>query len=92
MGTVRYVNPNTNEESELEYSDEWSFMDRANYPYSDIPDNTIVYASLFNREAADFPSFRADMSGVKFYNCQLINVLIPPGNEIIGGISGNMEV
>lgn len=51
----------------------------------DIPDGTIVYASSFASEMPDTRPFRNDMTGVKFYNCNLDNVTVPNGNEIIGG-------
>lgn len=69
----------------ITYSDEFSFR-VFNTPKVIIPDNTVVYASYFYQEGfLDAKVFPDVMTGVRFYNCNLDNVLVPPGNIVIGG-------
>jgi len=78
MGKVKY-----NDEL-LEYDDKWSFQSRPNR-LSEIPDDTVVYASNFGQEVPDTQTFPLKMKGVRFYNCILDNCIIPEGNEVVGG-------
>jgi hypothetical protein len=48
-------------------------------------DGQVIYSSCFSCEEPDSPMFPEKMKGVKFYNCNLNNCLIPEGNEVIGG-------
>ena len=49
----------------------------------EIPNGAVVYASCFSQETLDSDIFPEGMKDVKFYNCNLDNVFIPDGNEVI---------
>ena len=51
--------------------------------FVDIADNQVVYGSCYSQETPNSVIFRPDMTGVTFRNCNLMNVLIPPGNTVI---------
>ena len=71
---------------EVEYADEWAFVDVTNADHIiDIPDGTVVYASCFSQDIPDSIVFRPNMRRVKFYNCNLDNTAIPSGNMVFGG-------
>lgn len=67
----------------VECSDEFSRRDFTTDRFVDIPDGADVYASCFSCEVPDTQMFRADMRGVTFRNCNLMNVHIPAGNTVI---------
>lgn len=48
-----------------------------------IPDGAYVYGSCFSQEQLDSAIFRPGMKGVTFRNCNLANVVVPPGNTLI---------
>lgn len=76
---IKYDNEDIKMHEELSSKD---FTEKA---FVDIPDGTNVYMSCFSCETPDSPIFRADMTGVTFYNCNLDNCLIPDGNTVVGG-------
>jgi len=43
----------------------------------------VIYGSTFSREVPDSAVFPKNMSGAKFIKCNLDNVLMPGGNELI---------
>lgn len=49
-----------------------------------IPSGTIVSNSCFSCETPDSSVFPKGMKGVRFFNCNLDNVVLPPGNPEIG--------
>jgi hypothetical protein len=86
MGKVQYNN------EIIEFDDKFSGK-VFTAPQVDLPDNTTVYASCFYQEnLPDSHVFRDDLKGCKFYNCNLDNVFIPDGNEVIGGFSRRIMV
>lgn len=61
---------------------DWSFKNFSNMPVPDLPDNIVVYSTLFYHET-DAEPFRRDLSGVTFVKCNLDNLVIPEGNTVI---------
>ena len=47
--------------------------------------NQVIYSSCFCCDKPESQMFPEDMKGVKFYNCNLDNCIIPDGNEVISG-------
>lgn len=75
----------------ITFDDKYSFKDYTGQKVS-IPSNTVVYASCFSQEIVDRKIFDDLMTGVKFYNCNLDNCVIPPGNTAIGGSQRRFQV
>lgn len=69
-------------EGEIECSEQ-SCKDFTREQFVDIADGAYVYGSCFSKEMPDTVIFRADMKGVTFRNCNLMNVRIPDGNTVI---------
>lgn len=61
----------------IEYNDEWSFKILNNRPCQELPNDIVVYASDFSQEIPDSIVFRDDLRGVTFIKCNLSNVIIP---------------
>lgn len=80
-------------DQDIEMNDQHSLQD---YTFTNtlinIPDNVNVYGACFACEMPDTVLFRANMTGVTFYNCNLDNVLIPAGNTVIGGSQRKFRV
>lgn len=83
---------------EITCDDEYSFRDFTHRKLTDHGiiesdlSNKIIYASCFSQENPDSHIFPEDMTGVMFYNCNLDNVYIPPGNTVIGGSQRRFKV
>lgn len=67
----------------FDVDDAYSRKDFTGYAAVSIPDGIIIYMSCFSQETPDSEIFRADMTGVTFRNCNLDNVVVPPGNRAI---------
>lgn len=75
----------------IEMNDKYSFKNFTNQDLSKEKDlkNINIYSSTFYQQCGlnDTPGWRhifpEDMKGVTFYNCDLNNVYVPPGNTII---------
>jgi hypothetical protein len=74
------------------YDLKYSFRDFTNNPKVDIPDGTIVYASVFYQETPNSHIFREKMKKVTFVLCNLDNVVIPPDNTVMGGSHKRFQV
>jgi len=48
-----------------------------------VPVGTNIYATCYSREQPDSIIFPKNMTGVTFYNCNLMNVYIPQGNTVV---------
>lgn len=63
---------------------------------TDLKPGTVIYASVFYQEWVEGDVmkdiFPATMEGVTFYNCNLDNVYISPGNTVIGGQHRKIQV
>ena len=51
--------------------------------FVNLADDQVIYGSCFSQEQPDSAIFRPGMKGVTFRNCNLANVVIPPGNTLI---------
>lgn len=69
---------------DIEMSDEFSSQDFTGQLITkELSGN--IYGSCFSQELPETEVFPADMTGVTFYNCNLDNCVIPPGNNVVGG-------
>lgn len=68
-------------------SDKYSFKSLMNRSHTDETDmsNLIIYMSSLYNEQPDSRIFPSGMTGTTFINCNLDNLIIPPGNTVIGG-------
>lgn len=67
-------------------SDEFSQKDFTHKFLTDrVLDGLVIYASSFSHEEPDTRVFPPNMTGVIFLNCSLDNVIVPPGNVVLGG-------
>ena len=67
---------------DMDVSGEFSHKDFSNRIGLTIPDNAVIYGSCFAQQDLDTIVFNPGMKGVQFFNCNLDNVVIPPGNPI----------
>ena len=68
----------------LEYDEELSFKSFVNQDVSHIDFNgKVIYSSLFYHEKPNSEPFPMGMSGAKFIKCNLDNLLVPEGNDLI---------
>ena len=72
-------------DSMVDMDERYSSKDFTSIDFVDIADGVNVYCSCFSHENPDTQVFRPDMTGVMFYNCNLNNCVIPPGNTVVGG-------
>ena len=56
-----------------------------NEPIKELQKGIIIGTCFYQPERPNSDIFPAGMTGVTFKNCNLDNVLVPPGNTIIGG-------
>lgn len=77
-----------------EYSAEYSHksLSHVNLTNADIPPGTKIRSSCFSREEPDSVIFPSDMTGVTFVNCNLDNIVIPPGNTLVDCSNKRFEV
>lgn len=70
---------------QVDYSDEYSRKSYANKDFVNInlPSGSTVYASMFMNEKLDMSIFPSTMTGITFLECNLDNIILPPGNLII---------
>ena len=69
---------------DIEVSQRWSNRDHTgDKDLRGMEDGVVVYGSCFSQLVPDTSIFRTNMTGVTFRNCNLMNVLIPPGNVTI---------
>lgn len=69
----------------------WEFLSRPEYDFN----NKVVYATCFSQENPDSIVFPENLSGTIFLNCNLDNVSIPVGCEVImfnGGSQKTFQV
>lgn len=52
----------------------------------------IIYNSCLSNETPDAVVLPANLSGAKFVACNLDNVLIPPGNEVVDCLTRRFQV
>jgi len=76
--------PDKHEPIIIEFDDEWSFKDFTGLKIKENLDGKVIHGSCFSQEIPDTHIFPEDMKGVKFSWCNLDNVFIPEGNEVIG--------
>ena len=91
-GTVEIGRTSSNEPVTVAYDMKYSFKDYTNSPRVDIPNDVVVYATMFLQEMPDSHIFPENMKGVTFVNCNLDNVYIPEGNTVIGGSHKRFKV
>lgn len=76
----------------IEMNDEWSHKSFTSHSSVDLPNDINVYMTSFSQEIVDSHVFSDDLTGVTFYNCNLDNVFIPPGNIMVGGSNRSFEI
>lgn len=86
-GEVEIGRDNNHKSIKITYNDKYSLKDFTNQTLLDATDlnGITIYGSCFSKEFPDTRVFPDNMTGVTFYNSNLDNVLIPPGNTVIGG-------
>lgn len=86
MAKVEIGRDNKNKPTIIDYDDTFSLRDFTNQNLkSQKMNGLIIYGSCFSQEIIDNDIFPDGMTGTSFYNCNLDNIFIPPGNTVIGG-------
>jgi hypothetical protein len=67
------------------YDDEFSLKNFSGQSFEKDLSGLTIFTSNFAQEIPDTQVFSPKMTGATFVNCNLDNVLIPPGNTVIGG-------
>jgi len=94
MGKTLYPTAKNPRGDLIEYDDRYSHKDYTTgklYAEKNLK-NLIIYNSCFSKETPDLKVFPTEMTGVTFYNCNLDNCFIPPGNTVIGGATRRFMV